>query len=174
MCQVLLLFKLDSCNEELEQICFLGLLGPGVQPVLERSDVGSRGISARCNARGRVPRGSVEATHQVSTRAGLLSLTLGRKGWGGRCRGREREEIRHWPRVNSAGMRGIGGSGEGIEREGPYFSTCSICGRCYQYVRALSEGLNCQLIWLLLSMAAKYNCDDAGEREKKRVQPQRA
>lgn len=45
-------------------------------------------------------------------------------------------------------------------------STCSICGRCYQYVRALSEGLSCQLIWLLLSMAAKYNCDDARKREK--------
>lgn len=47
------------------------------------------------------------------------------------------------------------------------FSTCSNSGRCYQYVLALSEGLSCQVIWLLLSKAAKYNCVVAGkEREK--------
>lgn len=54
------------------------------------------------------------------------------------------------------------------------FSTCSNRERCYQYVRALSEGLNCQLKWLLLSMAAKYNCEVAGKKEKKKVEPERA
>lgn len=105
----------------------------------------------------------------------ILILILGRREWGGRCRGKECEEIKGTGLGQTVqGWRERLGVEKGLSKKDLFSSTCSICGRCYQYVRALSEGLSCQLIWLLLSMAAKYNCDDARKREKKRVQPQRA
>lgn len=52
-----------------------------------------------------------------------------------------------------------------------HLSTCWFSWGCYQNERELSDGFNCQLWWLLLSVEVKYNC--VGLQKKKKTKKKR-
>lgn len=67
---------------------------------------------------------------------------------------------RHWPGINSAGMKGVVGSGEGVEQEGPFFQylfhlrallpvcPCTVRGlKLPAHMAATVHGSQIQLWW---------------------------